>query len=548
MLNLQEPVLNLAVSGVDWLRETHDNEGQDLLALAFDLPDRDLRNEHGEFLPSRVFEAHYQKNHELIQRVVGHLQSLGVPPVYDALAAVCIVGWVVCAENQVLAAASLKSTYHYLAESDPELSSAVVSYFDKREPVLRQGRDRISRSIALARSGDALSGEVNALAFADAYKRLVEGPVRQYGWLHHCLRKGLPWSEVPMVRQIHEALLSHDSWVASVAAVGILPEFRNAEAHESLTWDGTRHEYVIDDDAIPVARVVLAAAWADSFARGCDAGVVCFKAASLELKLSLPSPDERGRMPAWRRAEALFGTNGLHVTSLDLNARVATVSLHEFFMENINPCFQALVNVNALLPSIEQFKVTVAGDPDFGFTVAAVALRATHEVWSYAVNTFSAMPFSTFLPANLDARGRVEKPLAAARSIAWIAIDDVLDALEASPIRWSSRDRKLYVDRLTLSRKAVAICLELVEVEHRFRLKLVQGLWEEILLLLADGSIGNGYDEISRLVPIAKARQYWETWGPVDRLPGVEPGPQERFRDVLIGHRQRPSDLRWRTI
>jgi hypothetical protein len=106
-----------------------------------------------------------------------------------------------------------------------------------------------------------------------------------------------------------------------------------------------------------------------------------------------------------------------------------------------------------------------------------IALDLNASVWIRARKAFFAMPTATFLVANLEARLAVEDDRTAARSIAWLAASDALDALEELTKFNTGRVR---------SERRVAARLNLVEYSSRQCLSLLAPECRELIVDLAD--------------------------------------------------------------
>jgi hypothetical protein len=97
-------------------------------------------------------------------------------------------------------------------------------------------------------------------------------------------------------------------------------------------------------------------------------------------------------------------------------------------------------------------------------------LDACFEVWTEAIAHFSAMPLSTFLPANAWARLAVELPDQAMRSVAWLALNDArhayLDAMEMSGSlseRIAQLNSRLHLIGTALAATITTLPIEVVE-------------------------------------------------------------------------------------
>lgn len=146
------------------------------------------------------------------------------------------------------------------------------------------------------------------------------------------------------------------------------------------------------------------------------------------------------------------------------------------------------------------------------------------------------MPFSTFLPANYAARRHHETPSAAARSVAWIAADDLLDAVDGSPLTLADDDIDLLVRRVNLVVSALEACLPTLKDGTSAR---ASGVLDYSRRLAEHLSGVSGPLDLVRwtdqLPDIQRIRHVWEVWGPVARHPAVlqEANPATHTRRPL---------------
>lgn len=543
-----EPVSLETLTATNWT-SIECPQPEEPLSRAFGLDSEDLKDENGEFNPARVFSAYYLQNGKLLQQFLPHLHSLRLPPVLDPLVAVSIVGWIESAADTVGAYCAMDALFNrLLSSSNQDALVTALKHLEQIEPRLRQSRFRANRSLAASRV--ATDMESAALHTAEGYKRLLEGPVRQYGWLYHCMGTG-NWADPPMLTTLRDLLIKDGGWVANVAKYMILTEVRNSEAHESLHWDGINEVFITEAGPVHPSAVHIAAVKADSFSRGGQAAIACYRALSIKPRMGGPVASDSGRSAAWLRAEAHFGTNGLQVIRTNFNSKVAKITIRHLRIDQINPCFQALVCCQVLVPGVQRFEIYSDGDSDALFSVSADALKRTHPIWERAVDKFSSLPLSTFLPANLDARNKMEDPSKAVRSVSWIALDDLLDAVDSNSAELDEEDLRLLIERVYLVAAATRECLAAIPAGISFRLRTVNSLAEEVLKVLAGLDPPAQIAALDEQAAIVSARRLWNVWGPVPRLPGVQGTSGRRFR-ADHGPRLRTQEdrheLRWRTI
>lgn len=494
-------------------------EGTGLLKQVFGM-DCEPVDEGGEFKPGRVFEYYKYDHGTLLSQLAPHLSSLGIPVVVDALACVSVVGWIASAEDPVAAYASMDGLLALLlAVQTTEVVEHALAHFRYRERAARQARRRI---LATVRSvNPETDHESRALALAEIYKRVVEGPVRHYGWALRCLTIGT-WSTPPTLTPLREALVAQGGLVRHIAESCILVELRNGEVHENLEWDGLQHRYLVENGSVEYERVVAAVASALSFERGWEAAVASFRALMARPADTVPSAEDEHMMPAWQRAEAYFGTNGLRLLTANFNATTAIIRVATLEQRDVNPCFQALLCARRLLPEVHSFEVYVEAAPQPAIVIDTAALDCALPVWNQALATFDRMPFAAFLPANLAARSVSETDRGAVRAVAWIAVDDVLDAVDGGPISWDEAALDNLAARVDLVVLALSQCLKMVPADSNTRLRATLEDARELQAKLAglDGrplatAALNDWPATTRL------RHAWSVWGPVPRLPAV---------------------------
>ena len=527
-----------------WRSRDSDHEESAILGVAFGLPAPPV-DDKNEFRADWVLQHYAYKNGSLIARVIRHLDSLGVPEVGDVFIGISMIGDLLDCEDPIAAYIAMDSFVSSYLEAPPEVAESVRDHLHKTEAALRRARQMANRAYAtaVAAQNDA---ETRAFALADMYKRLIEGPFRQYAWGLYCLNHA-SWEPPPTLGSMRERLIARGGLLSAVADIAVLPGLRNSEAHETLVWDGIDEEYVTESGRLSPARLADALVEADCFAVGCEAGMAAARALAITPDdLTLPDPDETGRMPAWRRLRAYFGTNNLRLTDEHLNARHATLRVEQLRLRDVNPCFQALLTAHRLLPRIETFSVGVQDDAETRITVSAEALEATMPIWEHALPALDRMPFATFLPANLDARSRVEPGGLALRSATWIALDDVLDAIDGSPPEWDEPALQLLDVRLRVVEVAMSQLAKFVGSTNARISSVVSSVGELrewiIRVRPSDANSVEACESLQRL------RIQWTNWGPVQRHPLVPEPTNAEFSEDRPMIRRDSLSKDYRTI
>jgi hypothetical protein len=514
----------------------HDEE--EILAAAFGLSASPL-DANGQFRADWVLQHYAYNNGALITRIVHHLDSLGVPFITDILAGTGIIGGLLACDDPIAAYASMDTFVTSYFFASPDAAVQATTHLHASEPALqRTSLMTLRASRAAVAAGEDI--EARALALADIYKRSTEGPFRQYAWALQCMREGR-WGPPPMLTNLRERLAASGGCLAALANEVVLPGMRNSEAHETLEWDGIDEEFITESGRVALVDVVVAVSKASSFAAGCEAGLAAVRVLALPPDhSSLPDPNELGRMPAWRRAHAYFGTNNLRLTKENLNTRDAQLQVAHLRLSDVNPCFQALLMAHRLLPRIDTFTVSAEDDPGAKLTVSAVALRANMPVWEYAVSVLDRMPLATFLPANFEARRRVETESVAIRSASWIAVDDVLDAIDGGPETWDETFLHLLNARLRIVEIAVSQVVRLTDNGGSRLVSLAASVVEFRHWLECTPSPNPRAAE--KCEALRRLRLQWGSWGPVARHPLVRkthtsgtPEPQSMMRQERSG-------------
>lgn len=537
------PSAQLVTSMSWWSNQESPHDDDEALAAAFGLS-ASPADASGQFRADWVLQHYAYNNAALLTRVLAHLDSLGIPAVPDILASTSIVGGLLNCDNPVAAYTAMDAFVTGYLSAPPFAAEQALAHLRASDAALQRAKQMARRAFATAVA--AIDAETRAHALSDIYKRITEGPFRQYAWTLYCLRNGT-WGPTPMLTGLRERLVADEGLPAAIAVGVVIPGMRNSEAHETLEWDGIDEEFIIETGRIPAGHVAAAVSEAGSFVAGCEAGLAAVRTLSIPPDhTSLPDPDELGRMPAWRRALAYFGTNNLRLTHEHLNTRDAKLRVAQLQLPDVNPCFQALLAAHRMLPRIENFTVSVEESPATSITVSADALRATMPIWEHAISSLDQMPFATFLPANLDARRRIETESVAIRSAAWIAIDDVLDAIDGSPSTWDAPALQLIAARLGVVETALSQVAKFLGNAGP-RLGSVAESVGELNHLIArsrppDPRMADHSESLRRL------RAQWDSWGPVPRHPLVPefsgagtPAPQP-------GIRQEPTYKHFRTI
>ena len=216
-------------------------------------------------------------------------------------------------------------------------------------------------------------------------------------------------------------------------------------------------------------------------------------------------------------------------------------------------CSKLSILAHRLLVNVETFTISSAEDGHPRVVVSADALDLTMPIWEYAVSTLDRMPFSTFLPANLAARRTSEDLPTAIRSIAWIAVDDALDAFNGSPDHWDPETRAVLLARLLVVELAVEQVARALDSTSAPRLIRVRSSIQELRGVIAKRAPSNP-GALEPLPVVRGLRTQWARWGPVPRLPGIEgTGVIETVTEprpalLLLGNRSRTGRFKLQAV
>lgn len=500
----------------EWQLSAGSNNGRAALCEAFGMEESPV-DETGEFRPDWVLKHYAYRTTSLLQHLLPHLDSLGVPGLTDILAAVSVVGDVLTCSDPVTAWLQMDAMISDMQCSDVETRTAAREHLNRMEPAIRRAGKGAALSSQTIRD-ESMSVEVRANALADTYKRLLEGPFRQYAWARFCLNTGA-WQEPPTLGVLRDRLVSEGGSLGTLADAVVLQAFRNGEVHETLVWDGFAEQFLANGVPLVLADVAASAELAQCFVAGSEAGLSALRFLDLPKDPPrLPRFNEVGRTPTWKRVQALFGINRLGLVEANLNTKDVTVQVERLGLTDVNPCFQALVVAHQLMPLVDSFSVRVPeGQPTVA--VSAAALAASTPAWEFAATNLDQIPLATFLAANLDARRRHEPESLAIRSVAWIAVDDAVGVIDGSPTAWTESDRSLIDARLHVIELAVRGAQHVAGTDAA-RLRSVA---ESVKSLRAwvEHRDPAGPHLADNLPAMVLLRAQWEAWGPVPRHPQV---------------------------
>jgi hypothetical protein len=191
---------------------------------------------------------------------------------------------------------------------------------------------------------------------------------------------------------------------------------------------------MIDGDGIVVEPTEI---WrrtgeALAFTAGCEAGLANYptieEASDERTIAAVPRSFQIRRTYEW------FGDNGLLVRSVELSkGTLLRVSVEAITLNQIDPCFQALVECVMSGVQFDAAEVSIGLSPDPALFVTTRSVELATRVWKQTRRLgFHRNPGSLFLPMHLENRLRLEQQSVAFDAIAWFALNDCLEAFDVA--------------------------------------------------------------------------------------------------------------------
>lgn len=474
-----------------------------------------------EFEPHRIVRHFAHRPASLIRRLRPHLLALGLPPVRDPLTAVCIVGWIVVAPDPVVAANVLRhGSGLFLSKEGDEVALSVLRAVRARDNATSQLDRQLRLSLSSARALHRREDQAHQLV--DAYRRVLEGPIRHGGWFMRCLDAN-EFRPVPMLSEVRDAMTKRGGQLAAIAAHVVLSDLRNGQVHETLEWDGARSTYLSEGEAVTESRFAHALEVGLSFDRGWSASVAFARDRDDTVGDAWDADGTLdGGAPRWVRAQAAFASNEIDLDDLEITPEGTVARISTLTRATINPCLQTLLWARLLLEPSQTYRVLRSGSDGVLVDVDGDALDRTMPVWSearrhFVSGLFDSLPLSTFLPANHNARTRHESGSKATQAAAWIALDDLLDAINSPPR--GHPDRRL--DQLAARFRLAALALEAIDIPESRKVRAARAAIQDLCTEaeLAQHRNDRRFNDGSEAV--RRVRDLWSAWGPVSRMPGV---------------------------
>ncbi len=414
---------------------------RDVLLEIFGVSDGELRDRDGSFCDSRLIAFYRLKLVEL-QEVCDPIMGLVAehpPSVFTAASAVRDLATSVSPFVTLWSAREVRSMILAAHETDPVRTRAVLPRSerdgDKEGESFRRLQQSMRRAEAAHTSATGTESDY-ALSILEAYRHMAEGITRRsVGTL---LRLSGLEGPTPTLGRIGEPALARLGEFGTRVESALVPAMRNAEAHDDVVFDEDRGLLVGDSFAFHPDEIVARLTDLDILQRGFVIGRLAAFADEPKLgDWSSASPDGRSQGTALAFARGRFGHAGQRVRSFVRNRDRIDVVLDDLDAETCNPCFVALTQSAQVLPTVSRFTVSISSREEPVIDLPADVLHRNWTVFGLAAALFPhALPQSTFLPCLTWCRLACESTETAARTAAWIALNDaahaILDANAAS--------------------------------------------------------------------------------------------------------------------
>jgi hypothetical protein len=419
---------------------------EDPVAATFGVARVELSDHRGTVSDARLLAAYRSRLPELNDICARVVYSVTQPPL-DLFALLEPLLDLLDVESPLLAWTTANQTLALIreaADANPARVEAVFKQLRERAAPRAASRERLAGAAATAAT--APTEAQRALAELSAYRISLEGLVRPWAWA--LLRLAGAEGQMPMVTELRDRLAASSQPLHALLGGALIPELRNADAHEEAYFDELRGEIAIAQDHVAPSVVRTANAELTAIGAGLELALACACSqvqAVAEAYTVMPG-DPTTAAEALSQAQQRFGHAGLNVWSLRRDRATVQVRLDEIDTLRLsNPCFLATLQANGLLAGVTRWQIGLRGDDNWAIDLPASVLRENWPVFERAARWFPEIPQETFLPCVTWTRLAVEPPGVAMRAAAWIALNDLQHAIEEAEdrnlpdVRWFER-------------------------------------------------------------------------------------------------------------
>jgi len=393
----------------------------------FGVPRVDLTDAAGSVVSSRLLARYYQRPAELA-KAAGALIFLARAPLTLSVQLGPTLVSLLETPNPLWTFRAMALMQERLHGLRPEIASAKLGAFYERGD---QAWTSSRTFNTITKMVDSVSDPRTRTALRlDAYRKLAEGQLRAWLWL--LLDDSDTNERAPMLAGLSRRVSNDPRALVRQVSTFLKPAWRNASAHEDVRFD--EHDRLIDEDGTVVepAEIWRRTGDALAFTAGCEAGLANYptieEVPAERASLTVPRSFQIRRTYEW------FGDNGLLVKSVEIDkGTLLRVSVEEIGLNQIDPCFQALIECAISGVQFNAAEILVSSSVDRALIVASQSVELTTEIWAQ-VRKFGLHrnPGSTFLPMHLENRMRAESQAMALDAIAWLALNDCLEAFDVA--------------------------------------------------------------------------------------------------------------------
>lgn len=419
---------------VNVILESLNTDGDDPMLTAFGVSTSDVTDSRGAISASHLFASFHGRLDELITKSNAVFSPLAAPGTITRLETVDVfVAALIRAPHPVRTLRSaievrnlIRTRWASNAESAAQALADLVS---------RADRSYASYLAILGTVSQIAKGESPAEQAAlelDVYRRMVEGQLRPWGWT---VLKLLGQSDAPMplLAQLRDQLRACGTRLSVEISELLLPEVRNAAAHEDYVWDPRGEALIVGDTRITRDDLARESNVAYSIVCGCELGFVAALSDTSNIGRALDRRmSTHPTVYDQKSAKNFFGANGLRIILWLETDGVLKVVVEALDLQRVNPCIQACLWTLRILRGTTSISVFVQGSPRVAIELDRSALDVIFPLWLAGQRWFTALPVSVFIPALVALRVPTETEEEAIKAGIWFALNDAVHAYEAA--------------------------------------------------------------------------------------------------------------------
>lgn len=508
----------------------------DPVDAAFGVASHQLHDKKVALSDSRLLALYRDRLPELTRRCEQVVRSVSDPPVepFGLLAPLLDL---MQAPRPLLAWRAARQAHALLrrcADTDPERLRVVLLELRNRAPARAASEQRLNK--AVKQRAEAGTHSEKALAGLSVYRVLLEGQLRPLGWV--LLRLSGAEGSMPMVNELRERCSASDQPLLRAVAGVVLPELRNADAHEEAHFDEISGELVLEGGKlVRPGQVAASEQEVRSLVAGLELALAC-AVAQLEpaaAAYALRPGDPNTAAEALKHVAQRYGHAGLSLWSIHRDRSTVHVVLDELGPLSPNPCFVATMQGHGLLGGVTRWQISLKGREGVVIDLSAQVLRENLPVFLRAANWFDRMPVGTFLPCNTWTRLAVETPGQAMRAAAWWALNEVQDAIDQAE-ESGDFNPKLFERRILNVMAAVAATLRLLPPYDSEPLERAMDVIRQLRFSLTGMALGPSLPTLIARVIVER-----DLFAVPSALPTLDARPIDVVEAELLGEHVHPT-------